>query len=80
MARGWDSKAVEEQIEAAKNEPVGTMEKPTAEDVARKRERQGIELSRKRVMHQLEAAENPSYQKMLRDSLATLDAELAKLR
>ncbi len=80
MARGWDSKAVEEQIETAKNESVGTKEKPTAEQVARRRERMGVELSRKRIVHQLEAAENPAYQKMLRDTLAALDAQLAKLQ
>ncbi len=80
MARGWDSKAVEEQIEASKSEPVGNKEKITAEDAGRRRARQGIELSRKRVLHQLEATENPAYQKMLRDSLAELDAQLAKLQ
>ncbi len=80
MARGWDSKSVEEQIEQSHNEPVAAKEPPSAEDAARKRRRQGVELSRKRVQHQLEKAENPAYQKMLRDTLAELDKQLAKMK
>jgi uncharacterized protein with von Willebrand factor type A (vWA) domain len=80
MARGWDSKAVEEQIEQAHHETIGTKEPPTGEDAARKRQRQGIELARKRVLHQLEGAENPAYQKLLRETLVELDKKLAKLK
>ncbi len=80
MARGWESKAVEEQIETAKNETVGIKEKPTAEDAGRRRQRQVLELARKRILHRLDGAENPAYQKILRESLAELDGQLSKLQ
>ncbi len=80
MARGWDSKAVEEQIEAAQTEKQSSGEPNSAADAARKRERQNVELARKRLLHRLEAADNPAYQKLLRDSLAELDARLAALK
>ena len=80
MARGWDSKAVEEQIEASHNETVAPKDQPNGEDAARKRERQGIDLARKRLLRRLEDAQNPAYQKLLRDALAELDAKLAVLK
>ncbi len=80
MARGWDSKAVEEQIEASHNDPVASKAPRNGEDVARKRERQVIELARKRLLHRIEASENPAYQKQLREALGELDAKLASLK
>lgn len=81
MARGWDSKAVEEQIEAAHTETQTPKEQTTAEQAARKRERQNLELARKRLLHRLEASGgNPAYEKLLRDALAELDAKVAKLK
>ena len=78
MARGWDSKAVEEQIEA--HADTQTPKQANAgEDAARKRERQNIDLARKRLQARLAASENPAYQKLLRDALAELDARLARL-
>ncbi len=81
MARGWDSKAVEEQIEAAHTETQTPKEPTTAEQASRKRERQNLELARKRLLHRLEASGgNTAYEKLLRDALAELDAKVAKLK
>ncbi len=80
MARGWDSKAVEEQIEAAHNDKQTPQEPMDADSAARKRARQNLELARKRLFHRLEATDNPAYQKLLRDALAELDARLAALK
>ncbi len=80
MARGWDSKAVEEQIEAAHTETKTSTQPATAEQAARKRERQNLDLARKRLLHRMESSGgNPAYEKLLRDALAELDARLAKL-
>jgi molecular chaperone GrpE (heat shock protein) len=78
MARGWESKAVEGQIEShaqKTNEPV--MMSPLQLDLLRKRE--DLQLSRKRVLHDIEAARNPRYKQMLNAALAHLDQELARL-
>ncbi|WP_041855700.1 hypothetical protein [Candidatus Korobacter versatilis] len=50
---------------------------PEMQEKARKR--QGIQLARKRILQQLEASGNERYTQMLKDSLADLDSELAKL-
>ena len=80
MARGWESKSVESQIEEAadrKKRAVATELK--AAEIALQRERESVELSRTRVLQDLAAAENPNYRKMLERSLAFLDEKLAAL-
>lgn len=81
MARGWESKDVESQVDAK------TLEKP-ANDKAQKsqdqlnneRERQGLELSKKRVLADLENATHPNHRKSLEAALAHLDAKIASLQ
>ncbi len=80
MARGWDSKAVEEQIDAAHNLTVAPHGNANGGDAARKRERQVLELARKRLLHRMEASSNPVYQQQLQDALGELDAKLAALK
>jgi hypothetical protein len=78
MARGWESKSVEEQQSEAASEPKSGP-RPTPEHQAGERQRHGIRLSRARVMQQLEAAQNPSHRQMLESALADLEAQLARL-
>jgi hypothetical protein len=78
MARGWESKSVEEQQAEAvnvtpKNRPV------TPEQAASQRHKQGLTLSRQRVIQQMERAQNPLHRQMLEKALADLDAQLAQL-
>ena len=76
MARGWESKSVEAQMEAAaENDGHGTPAVSPAE-LERKRVRQGLQLQRARVVQQLESAQNPNHRKMLESALADLDARL----
>ena len=80
MARGWESKSVESQMELAEERQRQIHQKKiSAEEIARQRERDGIELSRERVKRDLETAVNPGYREMLQKSLAFLDAKLAGL-
>jgi hypothetical protein len=77
MARGWESKSVEQQQEEASS--VKTRGAPlTPEQAAREKRRQGLLLSRQRVLQQLEAASNPRHRQMLESALADLDAQLEK--
>lgn len=43
------------------------------------RKTEDLQLSRKRVLHDLEAAQNPRYKQMLTQALAHLDLELSRL-
>lgn len=78
MARGWDSKAVEGQIESRRNGKPARKPRSTAQlELLRKTE--DLQLSRTRVLHDLDAALHPRYKQMLTEALAHLDQELSRL-
>lgn len=79
MAKGWESKSVEEQQSEARDLQKPAKPRMTAEQIAQKQSRNGLELSRQRVMQQLQAACNPNHRNMLERALADLDEQLAKL-
>jgi hypothetical protein len=79
MARGWESKSVEEQqSQAASSEPRPGPQ-PTPDQLARQQQKQGLLLSRSRVIQQLETAQNTQHRLMLEAALLDLDAQLARL-
>ena len=80
MARGWESKSVEAQIEsAAGKEKITPPPELTPDQIQRLREKENLELSRTRVRRELAASANPRYQKILGKALADLEARLARL-
>ena len=81
MARGWESKAVEDQIESARA-AVATVKKPAEKsehELTRIRARQGLELMRSRVKQQIERTQNDRYREMLQKELTALDQQLSEL-
>ena len=76
MARGWESKSVEQQQEeaGAKKEPARAPR--TAEEIAIENQVRGLRLSRERVSQQLALATNPRHRQMLEAALADLDKQL----
>jgi len=82
MARGWESKSVESQIESAQNDagnggrPSSTLQADEAGKA--QRERQSLLLSRAYVLHQIESSSNERYTQSLRQALSDLDRKLAK--
>jgi len=81
MARGWESKSVESQIESreesrrlAAHAKVGN---PIEAERIRKQE--SLQMSRTRVLHDLATANNPRYRKILEEALKHLDCKLAEL-
>lgn len=75
MARGWESKSVEQQQEeAATGKSRGTP--LSVEQAAAQKRRQRLLLSRQHILQQLEAASNPTHRQMLEAALADLDAQL----
>jgi hypothetical protein len=80
MARGWESKSVEAQIESAAGKPK-VPPKPllSPEQIQKLRDRENLELSRTRVQRELASSANPRYQEILRKALADLEGKLAGL-
>lgn len=80
MARGWESKEVESQIESAESRRsaahAGKIDPVQAE---RKRQRESLMLSRTRILHDLEQARHPRHQETLQAALRHLDEKLAEL-
>lgn len=78
MARGWESKSVEAQIDMAEDprpfRQAATGPSPESLQAVRKKET--ILLSRTRVVRELDNAQNPRYKAVLSKALADLDAQL----
>jgi hypothetical protein len=81
MARGWESKSVEDQIleKETANGQNRSENPPSSEGIQREKQR-SLELARTRTLHDLEAAMDPRYKALLQRTLNYLDAELAKLQ
>jgi len=80
MARGWESKSVEAQIEQSGSEnPPNSEQKVSVEERQTIFRKQDLMLSRKRILQQLERSPNERYSELLRRTLASLDAEIAAL-
>jgi hypothetical protein len=77
MARGWESKSVEQQQAemAESRQPARPPLSPEQQE--RDRIRQGLALSRKRLLQQLEVATNPRHRQMLTQSIAEIDRQLS---
>lgn len=80
MARGWESKSIESQIESADTErQMLHRTKLASAQIELQRKRDSLMLSRTRVMHEIESAQNDGYKKILQKALTDLDTKLAKL-
>ena len=80
MARGWESKSVEDQIgdaEAAKEDQAKLH--LSAQGRALENQRQHLQLSRTQIMGRLQAATNPRYRTQLEAALQDLEKKLSDL-
>jgi hypothetical protein len=68
---------VEEQQSAASRQ-VESKQRLTPQEAAQKQERDSIELSRRRVLQQLQAVQNPRHRQMLESALAELNERLER--
>jgi hypothetical protein len=82
LARGWESKSVEAQIESAvpAKRASGKKKSLTPAQLELIRKRESLQMSRLKVLHDIEHASHPRYQQMLKDALAHLDKQLAQLQ
>jgi hypothetical protein len=80
MARGWESKSVEDQMDAAeKARAAGAKPKLTPEEAERQSARDGLLMSRARTLNALQGACDARYRALLETTLAHVDEELKKL-
>ena len=80
MARGWESKSVEDQI--SERESAGDDQarpKRSPEEIERQSKREGLELARTRTLASLQGACGAKYRGHLERVLADLEKQLAGL-
>jgi hypothetical protein len=81
MARGWESKSVEAQIELAESRrSLKRAVVINAKEAERIKKRESLLMSRTRVVHDLESANNPRYREILLAALKHLDEKLAEIK
>jgi hypothetical protein len=78
MARGWESKAVEAQQDAAADRGA-KVAKINVEDKARRAERATLSLARTRAVADLQTACAAAHRSMLEQAIADLDRQIAAL-
>jgi TATA-binding protein-associated factor Taf7 len=79
MARGWESKSVEAQQEAAVDRPSESPDSRldnSPESRALRDRIVSLRMSRSRTLQQLERATYPKHREMLQKALKTLEGEL----
>jgi hypothetical protein len=80
MARGWESKSVEAQIEESLSESSHKENRSlSAEELQSRNRKTGLMLSRRHVLQQLERSTDERYSELLRRTLADLEAQIAIL-
>jgi hypothetical protein len=82
MARGWESKSVESQQEAAHADGTrasGGSNGNASADKETQRERQGLLLSRAYLLQRIESSSNDRYTESLRKALTEIEQKLARL-
>jgi len=76
VARGWESKNVEDQQAEAGRQPAEHRAHFSQSEAARLREIDNLRLSRKRVVQQMEEATSSRHLELLQLELAALDEKL----
>lgn len=80
MARGWESKAVADQIEEGESrqqQPSKT--ETTKEQRALKERLDSLKLSRSRLLQQLERATHPAHRNVLLNGLKAVEREIEEV-
>ena len=77
MARGWESKSVESQMEDGRRRDEGDWR--SAERLELDRKRESLEMSRRNIARDLATARTETHRKALENALRFLDDELGKI-
>lgn len=78
MARGWESKSVEAQIEEGKERAPAA---PSVSAQARlvKERLESLRLSRSRLLQQLETARHPAHREVLQNGLRAIEKQIDEI-
>jgi hypothetical protein len=77
MARGWESKSVEDQMGDAQAEREAQVQRQVSpQERERNERRQSLLLSRSQILSRLKVATNPRYRAQLELALKHLEAQL----
>lgn len=80
MARGWESKSVESQIELAEERKAAArLVEISDEEIRLRHERLSLDMARMRVVRDLEAAKHPAHRAQLQAALDHVDQKIAAL-
>ena len=79
MARGWESKAVEDQIAASEERRSAAKKVRSPDELERESRRQGLLLSRAKVAGDLERARDERHRAALRRALHYIDSQIDSL-
>jgi len=80
MARGWESKSVEDQMEEAQRSQGETgLQIHAPEERERQRKVESLKLERSRLAEQLERARSEKHRRIIQQSLNAIEAEIAAL-
>jgi hypothetical protein len=80
MARGWESKSVEAQIEESRSSrPTAAKRALQAKQTQNLMKKSDLLLSRSRVLQQLENSSNERFNELMQRTLSDLDKQIAAL-
>ena len=82
MARGWESKSVEDQMELAearRAERSISAHGLTPDQVQHQHDREAVELQLKRLRHEYEDSQHPRRREQIQEGIRFLEAKLAEL-
>lgn len=79
MAKGWESKAIEGQVQDAQSERNNKKTQLTIAQIEANRRKQVLLLSRARVADGLQSSSDSRYRDQLTRALADLDAQISQL-
>jgi hypothetical protein len=80
MARGWESKSVESQMESSQAQRKETGKKRLDPEVAAAmRKKETLLLARTHLQQQMQASQHPRHREMLQRALVDLEKQLADL-
>lgn len=79
MARGWESKSVEDQLEERERAKREAAVPVSTEAPEHRQRREALQLTRSRLLAQINAARSDAHRQMLEQSLLAIDEELAAL-
>ena len=80
MARGWESKAVADQIEEGESrKDISPKAQASPEDRLLKERLDSLRLSKSRLLQQLERARHPAYRDVLLNGLKAIEKEIEEV-